>query len=977
MRRLPTTLILASALTALPLAAAFPLTPQRVPGSRVDAGNAASVVADPVRSAQLDGSPAWSRFRERHGAWKALWNERTGTPHRAFGRGIALPGFVEDAAGVDRSLRAFVAGNAPLLGDGIRLETVDVRKVREVWYARYRQTFGGIPLLFADWEFRASRGRLVAFGADAHRIPEGTPTRPVIPGAVARVAATEGLSFDPAVDAVEGGADLYLVPTEQGESLSYRLVWDVRVLVADPPGNWMVLVDATNGEVVWRHDRVRHSITGAVTGQIHPNLPGDPLTAAPFRNMRVDIGPFQAVTNASGAYSAAPGGSVTLTAQLRGPFCNVNRIDGVADALFSVVAADPSTVDIQWTGANSHDAERDGFHHVNLAHDYVSAIDPAFIGNDYEMPCNVNADGTCNAFWNGTGVSFFRAGNGCPNTATMPDVVYHEYGHGVNDNLYVDLGSPGGMFSGALHEGMADVLSAFIRDDPAIGRDLFGPGTTLRTVDNTMRWPEDAVADPHRTGQIIGGAWWDLRQAVGLAVAEQLSHFAKYGTPDHPTNDGIAMSEYFIETLVADDDDADLSNGTPHGDAILAAFNAHGIGTGFFIDIQHTPLADQPSSANYAVACTVSYAGPFGALDPSSVEVLYSTNGGPFQPRPTSAGPGPDEFVATIPGQMGAVVRYYLVARDVDGGVLTDPPDAPSRTHVFLAGPAITQFLNELETNPGWTIGAPDDSATFGLWQWGLPVGSFLGPTVVAPEKDHTEFGVAGFFTGNAVLDDPPGTNDVDGGRTTLTTTAFDATTGGPFMPVLEYYRWYTNDMGSDPGNDDWIVRISNDGGASWVDVENTKHSSNGWVRVLFPIGAYVAPTTNMRLRFVAADLGNGSLVEAAVDDLKLVDFPGPVSVEPRVPPERLSLSSPTPNPFATLTRVRFTLPREGRVSLRVHDLQGRVVRTLAEGSLPSGLHALDWDGRDEGGRTLSNGLYFVRLAHPDGAVVRTVALLN
>src|SRR5262245_64027036 len=101
----------------------------------------------------------------------------------------------------------------------------------------------------------------------------------------------------------------------------------------------------------------------------------------------------------------------------------------------------------------------------------------------------------------------------------MPDVVYHEYGHGVNDNVYVAAGSPFGMFNGALHEGLADVVAAFIQDDPVIGNGFFGPGTALRSIQNTNRWPDDASSDPHETGVIVAGAMWDLRQSLGLSLA--------------------------------------------------------------------------------------------------------------------------------------------------------------------------------------------------------------------------------------------------------------------------------------------------------------------------------------------------------------------------------------------------------------------------------------------------------------------------
>src|SRR5262249_41216143 len=148
---------------------------------------------------------------------------------------------------------------------------------------------------------------------------------------------------------------------------------------------------------------------------------------------------------------------------------------------------------VAWGTTNSQDAERDAYISVNVAHDHIKTVEPGFTGLDYEMPTAVNIlTQTCNAFWNGTGVNFFAAGDGCVNTATVADVVYHEYGHGINDRVYAPVG---GMMNGALHEGTADLNAAFLRDDPLIGKGFTGPGTFLRSVANTNRWPDDATPD--------------------------------------------------------------------------------------------------------------------------------------------------------------------------------------------------------------------------------------------------------------------------------------------------------------------------------------------------------------------------------------------------------------------------------------------------------------------------------------------------
>jgi len=67
------------------------------------------------------------------------------------------------------------------------------------------------------------------------------------------------------------------------------------------------------------------------------------------------------------------------------------------------------------------------------------------------------------------------------------------------------------------------------------------------------------------------------------------------------------------------------------------------------------------------------------------------------------------------------------------------------------------------------------------------------------------------------------------------------------------------------------------------------------------------------------------------------------------------------PNPFNPQTSVAFTLPADGPARVAVYDLQGRLVRTLHDGALAAGPHALAWDGRDEGGHAAASGVYLVR----------------
>jgi hypothetical protein len=75
-----------------------------------------------------------------------------------------------------------------------------------------------------------------------------------------------------------------------------------------------------------------------------------------------------------------------------------------------------------------------------------------------------------------------------------------------------------------------------------------------------------------------------------------------------------------------------------------------------------------------------------------------------------------------------------------------------------------------------------------------------------------------------------------------------------------------------------------------------------------------------------------------------------------------LRLLGNEPNPFSMGTRIGYTLPRRARISLMIHTPAGRLIRTLASGNQPAGLHFAGWDGRSNSGERVAPGVYFYNL---------------
>ncbi|MFO7653765.1 MAG: C25 family cysteine peptidase [Candidatus Krumholzibacteriia bacterium] len=97
------------------------------------------------------------------------------------------------------------------------------------------------------------------------------------------------------------------------------------------------------------------------------------------------------------------------------------------------------------------------------------------------------------------------------------------------------------------------------------------------------------------------------------------------------------------------------------------------------------------------------------------------------------------------------------------------------------------------------------------------------------------------------------------------------------------------------------------------------------------------------------------------------------VGIEDRAP-RAVMLEGNHPNPFNPSTTITFAVPVRGRVDLQVFDLRGRLVATLANGSLDAGHHSVTWQGCDAAGRAVPSGTYVYRLQA--GGETRTAKMM-
>ena len=275
--------------------------------------------------------------------------------------------------------------------------------------------------------------------------------------------------------------------------------------------------------------------------------------------------------------------------------------------------------------------------------------------------------------------------------------------------------------------------------------------------------------------------------------------------------------------------------------------------------------------AGFTFAVQISEATP-GLLVAGSEQLHFDTGSGFSSVALVNLGSG--NYEAQFPAiACGTPVTYYISARTTTGVTWNEPPAAP--TILYLTTPALDKTLlieNDMESGQGWIAGAPGDSATGGVWVRRNPNG-----TIAQTGFDHTDDpGVVCWVTGNGILTGSSFMNeaDVDNGVTTLTTSPIDLSLGDA---SISYWRWYSNFLGNNRNEDVFEIDISNNGGATWTNVETIGPGGpgpmGGWLYHQFTVSDFVVPTQQILVRFVASDLLGPSTVEAAIDDFAVTRY--------------------------------------------------------------------------------------------------------
>lgn len=643
-----------------------------------DPSTVSGVMTTPVDSlgAQDALRTGWNGFRASHGQQWSVWlDRRSGAPMLVEGRGLPMIAGVGNSlpAGTPVSvdtlealLRQFASSNRTLLmandSELVLNRAASGPVGPNSWQVVFDRYVAGVPVLGDRYLFAISNGNLVQFGAPRWTKITSSPF-PDIDAAAARdrLQAYMGITARDDVKVLDGGV-LQMLPVRVGEGsgaapgpynglvgagYESRLIWRITLAIAGEPSSWVGMVDARDGSIVAFFDANEYAqVKGGVFPESDDGIPPDgieqPAYPMPFAD--ITIGANSSFASNMGFFTCSPGGSTATTA-LAGRYVRVNDTCGPisqsvtcdSDLDLGVSAGTDCVVPAGASPGDTHSA-RSSFYHINRIQEHARAWLPSNVWLTQQLTDNVNLNQTCNAYWNGSSVNFFKSGGGCANTGELAGVFLHEWGHGLDAN------DGGGMDNPS--EAYADITSLMQTHVSCIGRG-FEPGvncggygdaclncTGIRDQD----WNQHASHTPatpagflttncgggggpcgkevHCESYVSAETMWDLATrdlpAAGLdtasswQLADKLWYKSRDGSGGNayncalPSSDGCAATSWFSKVRVQDDDDGNLANGTPHAAAIFAAFDRHKIACGAAGD-----ASNQNSSSCPAIAAPV------------------------------------------------------------------------------------------------------------------------------------------------------------------------------------------------------------------------------------------------------------------------------------------------------------------------------------------------------------------------------------
>ena len=825
----------------------------------------------------------WNKFKKENGDWNIMIDKVLETPHSAFGTPIGINIIdLNNEEEVKQKTLDFLVKNKELFNiNPKQLKLSRIIKVRNNYYVNYKQFINGIIILGSDIELKLNfKGEVFHIEIDFYEI-NNFETKAIKSYSDAIGSLKNKLKLKSIPVLLSDNQKKYILPVRGRNSIALNLVYNTKFRETGTPDIYNTYINANTGKVVWNqlltHNIIKEVEVGGEVEMV------DYFTESEYQkmtNLYITIDNEDYLIDENGDLEINIDSIANYSFNFEGPWAKILWDSKIPTTVNGTISTENSFIELD--NFNSNIWERNHFYYLNFVHDYIKDLDPEFTAMDTVINLTFDLSGDygegSNAFSNYDSIVFINPDNIEMALANGPSILYHEYGHSLNNLFYQQQGSnERRMVNRAANEGTADVLTALITDNPKVGLGHFREDKDyfIRNIDNENIYPDSLNGVVHIDGLILAGAFWDLRKLIGIEKTLEIYHFAKYGLPDDLDN-GIAFTEWFQESLIADDDDGDLTNGTPNMQEILEAFNKHQIGSDLLIqyNFSHSPLENTMDTQNdFPLFFEISNLNSPGVdlIDP---KLHYSIDDGKNYITVDAVFEN-NRFNSKIPApRKSEKINYYFSIKNSGSSKEIKFPNFGNSTYEFLVAYELIA-LEDFEGESSWELG-DDNNASDGVWEVANPnevdLSSIGIPVILQPGEDASEIGEKCLVTGaeaGLFFDFVNYTSGV--GVNSIQSPSYDLSDKNDGL-ILNFNYWY-NGVFAD-GNNEYVnfgIYYSINNG-EW-EIFNTEFVfGEKWQNMTVRLPSSVFASDDVKFKFsIYNNPNNQQLIEGLIDDFKIL----------------------------------------------------------------------------------------------------------
>ncbi len=124
-------------------------------------------------------------------------------------------------------------------------------------------------------------------------------------------------------------------------------------------------------------------------------------------------------------------------------------------------------------------------------------------------------------------------------------------------------------------------------------------------------------------------------------------------------------------------------------------------------------------------------------------------------------------------------------------------------------------------------------------------------------------------------------------------------------------------------------------------------------------------------------DLYDNPRINNSIIDIGCSEWDGTANQEQVIPCDSTISMQAYPNPFRDNVSINFFLPEKTEVSLEIYNLKGQRVKTLDRGLKVKGIYSITWNGKDEAGNVIANGVYFAAIRGRNIHVIKKLIFIR